>query len=358
MAKYGMAIDLDKCVGCGACALACKTENNTSFETNSKKFNWADYLTFTTGTFAAGDVSFKVVPVLCNHCTDAPCVEICPVTPTALYKSDTGITLHNQERCIGCRLCQTACPYSEHDVDEGDAQYSVISYNPDNGPSHSFYADETSTILNGTSSPKEVADLVAVMPPDKHDYTHPDYGAVRIDNVTEKCIFCDHRVQVGDDPYCVVSCPTGARIFGDMEDSGSDVSLAIANGAGRLKDNSGTYLGSGEAGTNPNVFYLGEGVPTGIKRREIETPVELISIYPNPSVNNAFIEFKLKDSSNVTIEAYNIGGKIVKMVLKDQPLIAGNNKVELDVSDLSAGTYIIRLSYGKTVSTANLVVSQ
>ncbi len=358
MAKYGMAIDLDKCVGCGACALACKTENNTSFETNSKKFNWADYLTFTSGTFAAGDVSYKVIPVLCNHCTEAPCVAGCPVTPTALYKSDSGVTLHNEERCIGCRLCQTNCPYSEHNVDEGDAQYSVISFNPEGESSHSFYTDETSIIQNVTSTPKEVAELVAVMPPDKYDYTHADYSAVRKDNVTEKCMFCDHRVLVGDDPYCVVSCPTGARIFGDLDDASSDVSLAIADGYARLKDNSGAYLGSGEAGTEPNVFYIGGGVPTRIGKRKGELPVEKISIFPNPASDLATIEFNLKNPENVTIELYDIAGKMLMSIIKDQPQDVGKNRVNLSVADLGSGTYIIRLLYSDTVSTANLVVAQ
>ncbi len=358
MAKYGMAIDLDNCIGCGACAMACKTENNTSFETNSKKFNWADFLTFTKGTFAAGDVTFQVMPVLCNHCTDAPCVTGCPVTPTAMYKSDTGITLHNDERCIGCKLCQENCPYSEQDVDSGDAQYSVISYNPDGVPTHGFYADETSLIQNGTSTPKEVATLVGVTPPDMNDYTHADYNAVRPANVTEKCIFCDHRVLVGEQPYCVVSCPSGARIFGDLDDPGSDVSLAIANGYARLKDNSGEFLATGEAGTIPNVFYIGGGVPTGIKRKEVEIPAEVFSVFPNPAVDQATVEFGLTKPEDVTIEVYSITGKMVMSVLKDQPQGVGKNRVDMSVTDLSSGTYIIRLSYGKSVSTANMVVTR
>ncbi len=90
MAKYGMAIDLQKCLGCGACALACKTENNTEFEQDGRKYNWADFLASTEGTFAAGDVKHTVRPVLCNHCTDAPCVRACPVSPKAMFKTEDG----------------------------------------------------------------------------------------------------------------------------------------------------------------------------------------------------------------------------------------------------------------------------
>ncbi|MHC4581823.1 MAG: 4Fe-4S dicluster domain-containing protein, partial [Planctomycetota bacterium] len=133
MARYGMAIDLSKCVGCGACALACKTENNTQPEQDdgnvSNKYNWADFVTTDEGTFAEGNVKYKVMPVLCNHCTDAPCIEWCPARPTALYKTEDGITVHNSERCIGCQFCQVRCPYSYRDVKPKGVQYSVISFN-------------------------------------------------------------------------------------------------------------------------------------------------------------------------------------------------------------------------------------
>ncbi|HEC42600.1 MAG TPA: 4Fe-4S dicluster domain-containing protein [Bacteroides sp.] len=358
MAKYGMAINLDDCVGCGACALACKTENNTSFEKNSKQYNWADYLTFTEGSFKNGDVSFEVIPVLCNHCTDAPCVEICPVTPKAMFKTADGMTMHNQERCIGCRLCQDKCPYSLRDVDSGNVQYSVISYNPNSEPTHSFYADETAIIPNGTSTPKEIATATGFIPPEKHEYTHTDYSAVRAPNKVEKCIFCDHRVLTGEDPYCVVSCPTGARIFGDLNDGDSDISKAIVTGFSRLKDNSGDYLGNGEKGTDPNVYYIGEGLATGIVKRKIEAPVELLTVYPNPASSHTNIEFSLKKASDVTIDVFNIGGKRIKSLIKNHPYQSGKNSIEMQLSDLGTGTYIIRLSYDKTVSTINLVVSR
>ena len=85
MARLGMVIDLQRCVGCGACAFACKAENNTRSRADGQSFNWADFVMKTEGTFP--DTTHWVMPVLCNHCTDAPCVKVCPVTPKAMFKT-------------------------------------------------------------------------------------------------------------------------------------------------------------------------------------------------------------------------------------------------------------------------------
>jgi Fe-S-cluster-containing dehydrogenase component len=256
--RYGMAIDLSKCLGCGACALACKTENNTEFESGGRKYNWADFLTVTTGTFAEGNLKYEVMPVLCNHCANAACVAACPVVPKAMFKNEHGITLHNNDRCVGCRRCQSACPYSSRDVTVDGVQYSVISYNPPFGPTQSFYGDATAIIPDGTSTPAETAALAGTTPPDKNEFTHPDYYAVRPPNVVEKCIFCHHRLQKGEDPYCVAACPSGARVFGDLADPQSEISQLLADqGYDRLANNSGELLGDG-LGTDPKVFYVGE----------------------------------------------------------------------------------------------------
>lgn len=175
-----------------------------------------------------------------------------------MHKNVEGITLHNNDRCIGCQFCQTACPYSFRDLQVDGLQYSMISYNPQTPDTHSFYDDTHAVILDCTSTPAETTNLAGTKPPDKNEYTHPDYNAVRPPKVVEKCIFCHHRLQNGESPYCVVSCPSGARVFGDLVDPQSEISkLLVAHGYDRLANNSGDMLG-GEPGTDPNVFYIGD----------------------------------------------------------------------------------------------------
>lgn len=248
MTQYGMLIDLRKCVGCGACALACKTENNTALRNNGQTHNWADFIHETTGTFP--NTHFRTLPVLCNHCSDAPCVEACPVEPKAMFKTAEGITMHNDERCIGCRACQDACPYSMDEVqkDGASGEYSVISYNEEGKPTQPFFTANNELLKDCSTSAAELAALTNATPPHKTNYHHPDYDDVRRDNIVEKCIFCDHRLQEDQLPACVEACPSSARVFGDLSDSGSEA-------AKLLKKYKGFVLKE-EEGTGPNVHYI------------------------------------------------------------------------------------------------------
>jgi Fe-S-cluster-containing dehydrogenase component len=259
MARYGMVIDLHKCVGCGACAIACKTENNTLNRSNTQYFNWADYYTSTEGQFP--NTNYQLLPVLCNHCTDAACVTACPVNPKAMFKSPEGITLHNDERCIGCRMCQGACPYSTKDYSQSGDQYSVISYTGAAGKD--FWKDKTAVIPGGTGSGEEVATKVGKAPPNANIYEHTDYQPIRKSDITEKCILCDHRRKDGLDPYCVASCPAQARTVGDFDDPNSQVSKLIAQYPYKLlKNNKGEFQSTHDSGTKPNVYYIREYATT------------------------------------------------------------------------------------------------
>lgn len=253
MAKYGMAIDLHKCAGCGACGVACKTQNNTDDPRDGQNFNWADYCSSVEGKFPK--VSYTMRPTLCNHCSDAPCVAACPVTPKAMYKKDNGITMHNEARCIGCGMCQNACPYSSANLDtDKAAQFSVISIN--RGQVQPRYNDGTEIIKGCTTSGKEIAAKAGDTPPYRTMHSHPDYNSVRGTGKAEKCIFCEHLVTKGSQPYCVQACPSSARIFGDLSDANSEISKAVkAYETHALADNKGKVQKASE-GTKPNVIYL------------------------------------------------------------------------------------------------------
>lgn len=255
MPKYGMVIDLQRCVGCGGCAMACKTENNTQDRRKGQTYNWADFIYKTEGKFP--EVKFMALPVLCNHCTDAPCVKACPVTPKAMHKHKNGMTIHNQERCVGCRLCQEACPYSSKDVDESKAAYSVISFNDDSEEPHGFFREDKELIKDCTASGAEIAKKAGDLPPHRTLYKHSDYADVRRKGVVEKCVLCEHRVLQGELPNCVVACPAKARTFGDLEDKNSEVNQLIKKHKPvNLKNNKGEFLKPGEKGTRPNVYYI------------------------------------------------------------------------------------------------------
>lgn len=231
MSRYVMVIDLQRCTGCGGCIVACKNENNLP-----EGIAWSSKVTETVGTFP--DVRFTYIPTLCNHCDNAPCVSGCPTY--AMHKGEGGITLHDPDKCIGCRYCMDRCPYG------------VISFNWEKP--HLAWSDQTAAITEGTSTPAEV---VAHVGAKDIPYYNPDledgYSGIRPKGVVEKCHFCSHRVRNGDLPHCVIACPADARIFGDIDDPASEVSQLLGKfKASRLRE---------ELGTEPRVYYIREYNP-------------------------------------------------------------------------------------------------
>ncbi len=250
MARLGMVIDLQRCVGCSACALACKAEHNTRARGNGQSYNYADFLMASEGTFP--NTTYFAMPVLCNHCTDAPCVKACPVEPKAMFKTPEGITMHAPERCIGCRQCQQACPYSSLELDASSLRgesYSVISFNPHDAEPQPQWADKVALIAGGTASGVETAKRAGAAVPAMNQFAAGDAMPLRKAGVVEKCNFCYHRTSNGLAPACVEVCPAKARIFGDQEDPSSEISRVLkAKKSFRLKES---------RGTKPNVHYVG-----------------------------------------------------------------------------------------------------
>ena len=171
--QYGMVIDTRRCIGCHACTVACKSEFDVPLGVNRA---WVEYVE--KGTYP--NVSRSFLPRLCNHCSEPPCVPVCPTNATYKRKQD-GIVVIDQGLCIGCKYCVLACPY--------DARF----LNPVTG-----WAD--------------------------------------------KCDFCIHRVEKGLEPSCVSTCVGGARIFGDLADPESTVTKLVAkNTVTVLRREMGTF---------------------------------------------------------------------------------------------------------------------
>lgn len=176
MANYGMLLDLDRCIGCYACVVACKMCYGTRPGVNYnavKTVEWGDY----------PNAKQRFLLTMCNHCEEPPCVDVCPTGAT--YKTEDGPVIVDYDLCIGCGACLSACPYNE--------RYLV------------------------TDEETQFKDYVA---------PYENESSERL-NVVEKCTFCYHRVQEGMQPMCTVMCPGQCRIFGDLDDPESDVSIAI-----------------------------------------------------------------------------------------------------------------------------------
>lgn len=227
MPRWGMAIDLDRCTGCQACVIACKQENNVPFSTpataeKGRQISWLYIQTEVEGEYPNVKVRFR--PMLCQHCDRPPCIFVCPTRAT--YLTPEGIVAQIYPRCIGCRYCANACPYT-------------VKFFNWNSPS---WPRQLQASLNGDVS-------------------------VRPKGVIEKCTFCSHRRTKAKEaaeaegramrdedyqPACVQACPAGAMVFGDLDNPASQVAeWARSPRAERLME---------DLGTKPKVIYLKEGI--------------------------------------------------------------------------------------------------
>jgi len=228
--RWGMAVDLNSCTGCGACVVACSAENNIAFVGKKqvykgREMSWLRIERYFDG--GAEELSVNFVPVMCQHCGNAPCEPVCPVYAT--YHNEEGLNSMIYNRCVGTRYCSNNC------------SYKVRRFN--------WYEYQAPEPLNWQFNP---------------DVTKRGLG------VMEKCTFCVQRIVEAKDrakdlgrlvedgevsPACVQSCPTKALTFGNLNDPKSAVSQRAAEERGyKILDK---YLN-----TQPAVTYL--------KRKRIE----------------------------------------------------------------------------------------
>ena len=164
--QYSLVFDLRRCIGCHNCTIACKVENNLEVGSWIKVLTSSGTLVdMPTGKYP--QLSLYWQPITCMHCQNPPCLEACPVEGTIYIRPD-GIVLIEKEKCTGCELCISACPYG------------VIQFNPQA-------------------------------------------------NVAEKCSLCSHRIDQGLPPFCVKECIWGAIHFGDIGDPNSEVSQLMSS---------------------------------------------------------------------------------------------------------------------------------
>lgn len=258
--QWGMVIDLNSCVGCNACAVACQSENNVPIVGKDQVMRGREMHWLRVDRYFAGDPSdaeMVTQPMLCQHCEAAPCENVCPVNATA--HDDEGLNLMVYNRCVGTRYCSNNCPYKVRRFNFFD--YNKRTLNELKGPvgvTGPFYPNPITGKVAGEWGIKqwiedpqqgyrtgEEWDLYKMV-------KNPDV-TVRMRGVMEKCTFCVQRIEQakiaqkikagpsGDvrlkesegtipKTACQQACPAGAIVFGDISDPQSTVSKQKSQG--------------------------------------------------------------------------------------------------------------------------------
>ena len=221
--KWGMAVDIDRCTGCQACVIACMSENNIPINVeehfnNRRAISWIRVDRYWEGEYP--NVKARFLPLLCQHCGNAPCEPVCPVYAT--FHNDQGLNVQVYNRCVGTRYCANNCPFHAR----------FFNYRR------------------------------PVWPETYNNYLNEDV-TVRDRGVMEKCSFCVQRInratreakRTGNEefintlqPACAQACPADALVFGNLNNPNSQVSV--------LFHNDREYTLQEGLGTEPNIRYL------------------------------------------------------------------------------------------------------
>ncbi|MFQ5860348.1 MAG: 4Fe-4S dicluster domain-containing protein [Dehalococcoidia bacterium] len=221
--KWGMVVDIDRCIGCQACVVACQVENNIPINLEEhfqqrRAIEWIRIERYWEGKYP--NVKARFIPLLCQHCDNAPCEPVCPVYAT--YHNDQGLNVQVYNRCIGTRYCANNCPYQARFFNWWEP----------------------------------------VWPESLRNQLNPDV-TVRSRGIMEKCTFCVQRIrrtereakregrEVRDGevaPACVQTCPTNTLVFGDLNDPQSRVSV--------MARDQRHYTLLEERATEPSIIYL------------------------------------------------------------------------------------------------------
>ncbi|MEQ1552610.1 MAG: TAT-variant-translocated molybdopterin oxidoreductase [Ferruginibacter sp.] len=248
--KWGMSIDLNTCTGCSACVVACNAENNVSVVgkiqvQRAHEMHWLRIDRYFTGDVENPDVIFQ--PMMCQHCDNAPCENVCPVAAT--NHSSEGLNQMTYNRCIGTRYCANNCPYKVR-------RFNWLDYNG----ADSF--DNNQKPLIGTDTNEVITQM-------NDDLTrmvlNPDV-TVRARGVIEKCSFCVQRLQENkleakkqQDPSlvrnvkvaCAQACPSNSITFGNVNDKESEI-YKVRN----VEQANRTFYVMEQLHVLPNVSYL------------------------------------------------------------------------------------------------------
>jgi len=273
--QWGMSIDLNACVGCTACVLACQSENNVPIVgkeqvSRDREMHWLRIDRYYSGAYDKApanlidDPQVVTQPMLCQHCENAPCESVCPVNATVHDAEGLNVMAYN--RCVGTRYCSNNCPYKVRRFNFFDYNRRPIGKKLYNSPITSF-TDGQWDLARWWKNP----DDSSTRPEDEWQLSklikNPDV-TVRMRGVMEKCTFCVQRIegakiaqkvkvgQSGDvqvpdgtiTPACAQACPSEAIIFGNLLDPNSRVSQA--------KKQERDYSVLGFLDTRPRLTYL------------------------------------------------------------------------------------------------------